>query len=742
MISLSKLTRRCVLLLVTGAAALAAGPAHAATVYAVTTTNNLIQFDSSTPGTLVDSIPITGLQLGEQVLGIDFRPANAQLYALGSTSRLYQLNPDTGVVTIVGAPGAFTLSGTEFGFDFNPQVDRIRVVSNVDQNFRINPNNGVLAGSDTALQYAAGDSNDGMNPNVVASGYTNNFAGTTSTTLYGIDSNLNVLVTQVPPNFGTLNTVGSLGVDISALASLEIIAGNLALGAFAADGASTSQLYQVSLATGAATLVGTIGGGLPVRAISVQQLPVSLIALSDTNNLLEFSSVSPGVITTVGITGIGAGESLVGIDFRPANGQLYGLTKTAGGVGRVYTLNPSTGAATFVSTVSVPLVGTSFGIDFNPFVDRLRVVSDADQNIRIVVATGVASVDPALTYSGGGSPNIVGAAYTNSFAGATSTTLYTLDSSTDGLYIQNPPNNGTENLVGALGVDTSDLVGFDITANGRGFAALQSGGVSGLYGVNLTSGAAIPLGTIGSGTPIVDLVAVPALPADLTLTRIDGNSDVLGPVPNSRTFRAHVVDAFGQPLPGVMVQFVVTGANPASGSAATDASGNADFTTTGTQPGNDTITATAQGGANPSDSVVATLVLPPTPPLNSVSVVGSATLPAPAPRVLLVEVVSGRPAHEILYQDNRSRVEFRSTLLLSIAVSGKQVTLFGRGRLRGTGAPGGEQIVNYRLDITDASAGSGGDLVSLTLTPLSGGAPIYQVGGITRSGYLRLTTRR
>src|SRR4029453_12592543 len=128
---------------------------------------------SSTPGTIFGALGITGLQAGETVLGIDFRPATGGLYALGSTSRLYTINPTTGAATQVGAAGAFTLSGTAFGFDFNPVVDRIGVVSDADQNLRLIPDTGALVGvADTPLAYATGDPNFGLNPNVVGAAYT------------------------------------------------------------------------------------------------------------------------------------------------------------------------------------------------------------------------------------------------------------------------------------------------------------------------------------------------------------------------------------------------------------------------------------------------------------------------------------------------------------------------------------------------------------------------------------------
>jgi len=257
--------------------------AQNAIIYGVTATNNLVSFSSTNPGTFLINRPITGLQEGETVLGIDFRPANGQLYALGSTSRLYTIDPATGAATPVGASGAFTLSGAEFGFDFNPVPDLIRVNSDADQNLRLNPNTGGLQGTDGVLAYDATaddgdpvDPNAGTNPNIVAAGYINSFAGATTTTLYDIDSNLDILVIQSPPNSGTLNTVGPLGVDTSNIASLDILTSadrttNTAFAALTVGG--VSNLYTINLSNGAATRVGTtpIGGtgGPLIRGIAV-----------------------------------------------------------------------------------------------------------------------------------------------------------------------------------------------------------------------------------------------------------------------------------------------------------------------------------------------------------------------------------------------------------------------------------------------------------------------------------------
>ena len=254
-------------------ASLALAPiSSAATIYGVTNNNNLLEFDSATPGTIDSSLAITGLGT-ENVLGIDIRPATGQLFALTSGSNLYTINPANGAATLVGAIGT-VLNGTAFGFDFNPTIDRIRVVSETDRNYVLNPNTGALQLQATNLFYPAGDPNAGVNPNVTASAYTNNQAGATSSQLYGIDTSLNILVTQAN-NAGTLGTVGSVvTVDPSAVTGFDIEGGtNIAYAALLPAGGSVSSLYTINLATGAATLIGQIDGGLNITDITVARVP-------------------------------------------------------------------------------------------------------------------------------------------------------------------------------------------------------------------------------------------------------------------------------------------------------------------------------------------------------------------------------------------------------------------------------------------------------------------------------------
>ena len=250
------------------------GQASALTVYGVTTANSLVRFDSATPGTINNSVLVTGLNTGATLRGIDFRPVDGLLYGVSSDSRLYTINLSTGLASVIGAPGAFTLNGTSFGFDFNPTVDRIRVVSDTDRNVRLTPAGG-LAGTDTNLVYAPADVNAGQNPNIVGSAYTNSFPGATTTTLYGIDSGLDQLVIQNPPNAGTLNSVGSLGFNTSDLVGFDIFFfDNRAFASLTGTAAgASSSLFSINLASGAATSIGAIGSSLQIAGIAIQQVP-------------------------------------------------------------------------------------------------------------------------------------------------------------------------------------------------------------------------------------------------------------------------------------------------------------------------------------------------------------------------------------------------------------------------------------------------------------------------------------
>jgi hypothetical protein len=207
-------------------------------------------------------------------------------------------------------------------------------------------------------------------------------------------------------------------------------------------------------------------------------------AISETNQLLTFDPESDADMIRVAVTGLQAGENIVGIDVRPANGLLYAI----GSNSRIYTINTSTGAASFVAALSISLNGNSFGVDFNPVPDRIRIVSNTGQNLRVNPMDGVTINDGAINPTPAA---ITAAGYTNSIAGATTTTLHVIDSDADKLFIQNPPNNGTLTMGMNLGVNIDASNGFDIGGkNGAAYGIFSVNGNSSLYTVNLATGAA------------------------------------------------------------------------------------------------------------------------------------------------------------------------------------------------------------------------------------------------------------
>ncbi len=221
-----------------------------ATLYAVDNANNLLKFDSATPGTIDSTTPITGMVSGDDVVAIDFRPATGELYALADGSRLYKVDLETGATTQIATQMPTLLDGASFGFDFNPVADRARIVSDMGQNIRLHPDL-LTVSVDTDL--------NGDVTALTASAYSNNHANAQSTILYGLDAVTDTLYVQ-NPNVGTTSAVGPLGIDFSSITGFDIAnASGTAFAALTVGGATS--LYTIDLATGAATSAGTIGNG-------------------------------------------------------------------------------------------------------------------------------------------------------------------------------------------------------------------------------------------------------------------------------------------------------------------------------------------------------------------------------------------------------------------------------------------------------------------------------------------------
>jgi Domain of unknown function (DUF4394) len=238
-------------------------------------------------------------------------------------------------------------------------------------------------------------------------------------------------------------------------------------------------------------------------------------ATDNQGNLVSFSADNPRRLhSSTPITGLGMGATLRGIDFRPATGELYGV----GSDSIVYRVSPVTGRAVAEGPAFSPMLrGRFFGVDFNPTVDRIRVTSDANQNLRLVPDTGaLASADADLNPN---DPTVVGSAYTNSSFSATppgTTVLYALDALDDAIYVQNPPNDGTLTTPQQLDISVRGDAGFDIAGqNNVGYIATASDRRPGaeLYRVNVLNGRSMRLGSIGRDAhTITGLAAVQDLP--------------------------------------------------------------------------------------------------------------------------------------------------------------------------------------------------------------------------------------
>ncbi|KAA0991924.1 DUF4394 domain-containing protein [Dyadobacter aurulentus] len=465
--------------------------------YALSDNNQLHEINIRNTSSPVRSFAITGLQDNEVLAGIDFRPATGQLYAIGSLSNLYQVNIKTGdqegKATRIGMnPIATILNGSSIGFDFNPTVDKIRVVSNTAQNLRLNPETGAVLAGDSPL-------NGPASPKVGAVAYTNSRAGVTAapgvgTTLYDIDPEADMLYIQSPPNPGTLVPVGALGLDISEVGGFDISPDMNPADVYPIASVKFGGKWEldfVDLKTGKLQKLGDLPAGVNITGIAIPAMPVAY-ALDGANNLKIFNPADGSEYGTKAIGGLPGGVMLEGIDIRPANGRLYAL----GNDSKLYSVDLGSGAAMEAAVLkkmdNSPLMldGTYFGVDFNPAADRLRVVSDKGQNLRIDVATGITTKDTALKI-GMDTPFVTAVAYTNSYPGvvAANTTLFDIDSQSNMLYKQIPPNNGTLADGKALGIDVATGIGFDIgNFTGKGYAIFTVGGTTSFYTIDLASG--------------------------------------------------------------------------------------------------------------------------------------------------------------------------------------------------------------------------------------------------------------
>lgn len=247
-------------------------------------------------------------------------------------------------------------------------------------------------------------------------------------------------------------------------------------------------------------------------------------AVTASNRLLAFNAGQPQkILSRRALTGLREGDRLVGIDYRVAKGQLFGLGRS----GQLYRIDAASGAATPVGTPVAMPAGSEFGFDFNPTVDRIRVVSDQGFNLRLHPDTG-AVVDgdanqPGVQFDGrlvydssdrmaGQVPRIVAAAYTYNKDNEKITTNYALDGAGGMLVHQGTkevvtpmvsPNSGRLYSVGALGTGPFEQASFDISdVSNAAYAGITEAGRTRWYRIDLASGRASLVGTVGGGEAI------------------------------------------------------------------------------------------------------------------------------------------------------------------------------------------------------------------------------------------------
>ena len=271
-------------------------------------------------------------------------------------------------------------------------------------------------------------------------------------------------------------------------------------------------IAAASVMTMAPAVADSYGGGDRSRGDNLRVVGLA----GNGTKLVRFDAGKPGYVRgSVTVRGLKGGDTrLIGIDYRVQDGKLYGVGNNAASAG-VYSIDPSTGMATLFTRLTVALSGSTFGVDFNPAANALRVVSDNGQNLRqpLAVVPTATATDVSLTYPPATTPatGINGAAYTNNDLDPnTATTLYDLDTTLDQIAIQSPANSGTLAATGKLGVDAAGDTGFDIystirngsTVDLMGFAAINGS----LYEITLFTGKATSRGKIGAS---VTDIAIP-----------------------------------------------------------------------------------------------------------------------------------------------------------------------------------------------------------------------------------------
>lgn len=518
----------------------------------------LVRFTASNPGTYDRIADVTGMGAGEKIIAMDVKPSTGELYALSDAKKIYTVNTINGAATLVSVINEpWDIAEVPVvGFDFNPNDETLRIVGgDADGNATVTP-------GATNINFTVDPSTNPATVTVLAApqqlpfkltsvAFTNNVPNTQSTAYYGIDSENNRLFTvdtntsAVPgTNPGRVTFSRNLtGITATNIGGFEIVGSPETAYVMRSDG-SNSYVYTLVLSTGAAAqhgagAIGSLSGfsgelvGLsaPVNQGSNTKLFAASTDAAPNARLVAFKATfanpleDPRFLTNNNvISGMVAGETILAMDFRFSNNAntLYVLARGAGDVGRLYTLTEA-GAATPVAIsgnltsnlAPYVLEGQHYGMDVDPTNGNIRIVSDANENLSVNPTTGVVTVVADLAQTP--IPFIGAAAYSRNFAGSTDSQLYLFDT--------NAPSNdqlmtiSSAQLVSRMGPSTvsnfGDEVNLDILGGQDGLPIVTrwtcatqdpqcfASGFTDIFAINVTSGVATRIGTVGSDeTPI------------------------------------------------------------------------------------------------------------------------------------------------------------------------------------------------------------------------------------------------
>ena len=571
-------------LVIAASLSLPAASGYAAAMLGLTTSNQVfVMANASNPSVISGPYAVSGVAGGQVLVALDQNPGDKKMYALGYNSstfqaQLYRINISGNTYTAVAvgsSPVTLQLgSGTSVGFDFNAtNSDDITVVSSDGSNsYTLDVTSGAVLNTGGNVSYASGDINSSITAQVGAMAYMNSFYGADATMGIGFDLANNAVVSFDQNNGSTIHTIGlsgllinnsdGVGMDIYHDASLHTNDIYLSATTILNSGA---HLYSVNANTGFAMDLGPIGSGsLDVADIALEIDDNSggqvtgnvLIGLTlNLHNLVFFDSDNPGnVIDVMSIDGMTSGQTMVAIDFSPENGLLYGLGfNISNNQYQLYTIdintNTNVATATAVNTnpssLSLTTTGNgnvNLGFDFNPLTNDIRVVSGNGLNVMLDANTGLISADSSFFYgsgdvNAGANVNLGAVAHTNSYFGATTTTLVGIDLATGSLVNFDDGGMGDGSVTGMLStiLSLSAMLGSGNDANGSmdvyydanstanvGYMTVNDNGYDegvdnygDLYEVNPTTGSTIDRGTVGNGIPITDVAAKHTAPTGI-----------------------------------------------------------------------------------------------------------------------------------------------------------------------------------------------------------------------------------